>query len=371
MAGKTLDLRPYGISHTLRTGFDFGRIKYSDLKHGSVQYALLSDEVKSFKLGSGVTANTYTVVEELGKGTYGTTYKVVDDGGAEYAIKKIREKLTEKKAFQAFLKECVIQILVCRVSETDKFGPFGPRIHDICFNESTGEGFVRSELMRGTLEYLLENSTPAANDIMVPDAIKQVSYMLTSLFKSLHFNHRDMKGDNIMYVRSPDGRSRYMRFIDFGLSCITWNGMTISGSAWFDAKHACFKRDRDLSQLVFYLVRYQKDTLSDELFGRLSRIIKANVKGRHTCKMGELCPSQGLSKWSNVYNFVNRANVKIPAGDPEFLYSNMVRFQKDEAYKSPEMELAPCPAGKIRNPATRRCINKTGPTARRTLKARG
>jgi serine/threonine protein kinase len=366
--GKTLDLKPYGVGHSLRAGFDFNKIKHSDLKHGAVHKKLLSDEISSFTLGAGSSAQTYTVVEELGKGTYGTTYKVVNDDGAEFAIKKIHEKLTEKKAFVAFLKECVIQILVCKASEDDKFGPFAPRILDICFNTTTGEGFLRTELMRDTLEHLVENSTAAANDIIVPDALKQVAYMLSNLFKTLYFNHRDMKGDNIMYVRSPDGRSRYMRFIDFGLSCITWSGLTISGSTWFDAKHTCFKRDRDMSQLVFYLHRYQKDVLSDELFERLGRILKANVKGRHTCKMGGLCPSHGLSKWANVYDFVNRANVKIPAGEPTFLYSNMVRFMKDEPYKSPAKPLPPCSPGKIRNPETRRCAKPAA--KRRTLKMR-
>lgn len=337
MAEASYDLTPFGVPYTLRPGFDFKSIKQTDLKYG-MRFKSIRGKTISFVFGvEEEGATEYRVIEKLGEGTYGVAYKVEGPDGKESVIKYVKEKLTDAAEFQAFIKESIIQLLVVEVSKDKPNGPYAPQIYEICYDDTRGEGFIRSELMRNTLENLINANTPKMNDIVVPDCLIQISTILDDLQKSLLFNHRDMKGDNIMYVK--EGGERLYRLIDFGMSCITWQGMKISGSSWFDEKHSCYKKERDLSQLLFYIQRYLDDRLSDELLYRIQHTIIANVGGHHTCKMYKLCPAYGLRKWKNVYDFVNRANVNIPGGAPNFVKSNMTRFIAGKKFKSPRRTL--------------------------------
>jgi len=356
-----LDLEPFGIPGVLRSGFDFEAIDPFDLNHGK-RNLNFSGNTRSFRM-NGVT---YTAIESLGEGTYGTSYRCVAPDGSEYAIKYIKEKLAEKKEFVSFLKECVIQILVAEVSKSQPTGPYAPIVYEVAFDPVTNEGFIRSERMRNKMDYLVTALSPAENDAMIADALQQLATALKFLFKELKFNHRDMKGDNIMYVRSPDDAARWWRFIDFGMSCVTFDGVQISGSVWFDADHSCFKKDRDLSQLMFAMYQFYGDFISEKLKARLRKILIANIKSgkEHKCAMYKFCPADELKKWDNIYDFVDRANVEIPTGEPEFVYANMKRFSKDEAFVPP----APtCPAGKVVNPETGRCVSADGPIGRKLL----
>jgi len=377
---STLDLTRYGIPHVLRAGFNFNVIKHSDLRKGVRRVSPISGETRSFTLGDGADAIKYSVLESLGEGTYGIAYRCRAPDGEEYAIKFIKEKLGEKAELITFLKECIIQILVVDASKLKATGPYAPRVYDICYDSEHNEGFIRSELMKNKLDNLVGAFTPEENDLFLPDALKQIATMIGDLQASLEFNHRDMKGDNIMYIRNASGE-RLMRLIDFGMSCITWNGLKISGSSWFDAAHSCFKRDRDMTQLVFYIQRYHGTKISDELLTRLQLIIRASVGGRHKCDMHKLCPAHGLKEWLDVYNFVDRANVKVPGGKPNFVALDMQRFIDGEAFKSPIASLvgslAPrppvvaalpirdppgiCPAGEHKDLVTGRCVKDVAP----------
>jgi hypothetical protein len=412
----TLDLATYGVPHILRAGFNFNVIKQSDLRKGTRAISVSSGETKSFTLGDGAGVK-YTVEENLGEGTYGIAYRAKAPDGKEYAIKFIKEKLSDKTEFITFLKECIVQILVVEASKTKADGPYAPRVYDICYNSTRNEGYIRSELMKNKLDNLVGAFTPDQNDVFLPDALQQIAKMISDLQKSLEFSHRDMKGDNIMYTKGPGGR-RLMRLIDFGMACVTWNGMKISGSSWFDASHSCFKKDRDMSQLIFYIQRYHHTKLSPQLDLRFQLMLRASVGASHKCDMHKLCPTHGLKEWRNVYNFVDRANVKIPGGKPNFVAQDMQRFSDGEAFESPvnslvvsltpspeaaalpardppgicppgehkdpatgrcvkdiapplvgNAGLAPCPAGKVRNPATGRCVKATGAVARHVAAA--
>ena len=323
----------------LRAGFDFKSIKQRDLKFGFRLTSERRGPTLSFVFGDDEeTAVEYKIVEKLGEGTYGITYKVSDPDGNEFAVKYIKEKLTDKAEFRAFIKESIVQLLVVEVSKDKMNGPYAPKIFEICYDDENGEGFVRSELMRNTLENLVAANSYEANDMIVPNCLLQVADMMDNLQKSLLFNHRDMKGDNIMYIKTEDDK-RLWRLIDFGMSCITWQGLKISGSSWFDEKHSCYKKDRDLSQLYFYIQRYLHKYLSDSLLRRIQDTIVANVGDDHKCKMYKLCPANGLRKWKNVYDFVNRRNVNIPGGVPDFVKSNMTRFLEGKKFKSPRRTL--------------------------------
>lgn len=358
-----LNLRPFGIPGVLKSGFDFDAIDPEELNSGK-RNLTISGNTSSFRM-KGVT---YTVLNSLGEGTYGKSYLCMSPDGSQYAIKYIKGKLDSKEEFVAFLKECIIQILVAEVSKAQPTGPYAPRLYEVAFDPVTSEGFIRSEQMRNKMDNLVAVLSPAENDLMIPDALKQLATALKFLFKELKFNHRDLKGDNIMYVRSPDGMFRWWRFIDFGMSCVTFDGMKISGSSWFDDSHSCFKEDRDLSQLMFAMYQYYAPYISDRLDARLRKILMANIKSGkgHKCSMYKFCPRDRLIKWANIYDFVDRPNVEIPAGNPDFVIANMKRFTDGNAFIPP----APvCPEGMIVNPRTNRCVAIAGPVGHDVLAA--
>lgn len=371
--GPQLDLTPYGIPHVLKPGFDFASVKQSELRKGSRQVDRLLNTV-SFTLGKGAGVK-YKVVEVLGEGTYGIAYRVSAPDGREYALKFIKEKLNIPSEFQTFLRESVIQILVVDASKGKANGPYAPHVYDICYNSTLSEGYIRSELMKNKLDNLIASYGTKENDAIIPDAFKQVAIMIGDLQGSLKFNHRDMKGDNIMYVR--DGAYRRMRLIDFGMACITWHGMKISGSLWFDRAHSCFKKDRDMAQLIFTIVEVNWSRISVRLYNRLQTILQASVGGKHDCDMLKYCPRNGLREWKNIYDFADRGNIRIPAADPDFLEKNMDRFMAKKKFLPPIMAVkalaaaAPpvpahdpagiCPPGKHRNPVTGRCVKDAAP----------
>jgi serine/threonine protein kinase len=337
MADASFDLTPFGVPHMLRPGFDFKSIKQTDLNYGMCLKGVAGNAL-SFIFGeSEDTATEYRIVEKLGEGTYGIGYKVVDPDGKFYVIKYIKKTLSNSVRFVYFLKECVIQLLVVEASKDKLNGPYAPQIYEICYDNETGEGFIRSELMRDTLANFIDAHSQRRNDILVPNILIDLSTMLKDLETTLLFTHRDMKGDNLMYIKRDD--KRLFRFIDFGFACITWNGMKIDGDSYTEDKSSCFKKDRDLSQLLFYLVRYHKSVLSDELLYWLEQSIIANVGPEHKCKMYKLCPAFGLSKWKNSYNFLNRANVSVPGGTPNYIQYSMIRFLEGKKFKSPRHTL--------------------------------
>ena len=56
--------------------------------------------------------------------------------------------------------------------------------------------------------------------------------------------------------------------------------------------------------------------------------------------------------------------MEIPTGEPEFVLANMKRFRSGKKFIPP----APtCPAGKVVNPETSRCVSADGPTGRKLL----
>jgi len=351
----TLDLQPYRVNLILKTD--------------SKELSVASPDI--FELGdlgiSHITLGTKTfeIEKKLGEGTYGTSYAVRSAEGKIYACKIIHDVYSSRQIL-GFFKESLINIILAEESKHMPNGPYVPYVVRLAYNPRTYDAFILTELMRNTLDNLITSNSRKDNDMVVSGAIGQVSRIMDFFGRTLKFNHRDMKGDNIMYIRNKDNNALY-RLIDFGFSCITWNGIQISGNGYFDATSTCFKKDRDLSQLIYSILRYYGSYLSSSLYNDLSDIIVANV-GAHVCKMEEDCPRHGLSSWKNTYNFLNRDNVSVPRGSPRKVIKDMAKFRnytrrKKEIKRNIARTLKLCALGKIRNPKTGRCVtehSKTG-----------
>lgn len=351
-----LDLRPYGIEATLEESTkqpDFKSYKLSPGKHyvgtGGAAQVIIIEGVR------------YSVLEVLGSGTFGTTYRAKSATGPEIAIKLIKKLFTDEKKY-SFISECIMQIVLAEASKGEANGPYVPTVFKVAINETNGFGYICSELMRNTLNSLIKAFTPADNDIVIPNALKQISNILTFFYKKFKFNHRDMKADNIMYIRV--GSERIYKLIDFGFSCLTiptkGAPIQIKGSEYFDEAGTCFKWDRDLSQLMYGIVKYCT-TISDPLKKRLSDMLIANVK-RHTCRMVDGCPKDKLVEWVDSYDFLDRRNVHLPFGSPHRVQEQMNLFRSGAPFNRAILKPKPkpCPPGTTKHPRTGRCVKDGG-----------
>ena len=335
------NLRPFGIALTLTP-----KTKFADLT-----LTLLSKKAehkKSFFGGSTsivLDGVPYKVIKVAGEGSYGKVFRVEDAKGRTYAIKQITDKLYNGRDVQVFLKECIIQILMAEESKKQPGGPYVPTLFELAYDTDSHHAYIRSEWLRNSLEHLIEANNRQQNNILVPDAVRQVMRLLQFFGERLQFNHRDLKGDNIMYVK--DGSNRIFKLIDFGMSCLTWNGLTIHGGTYFKESKPCFRQHRDASQFVYYLFIKFQDQLSSALKNALAQTIVANV-GNHKCAMAQDCPANGLTSWRTVYDFLNRGNVTVPAGTPKEIETAMSRFQRTSL----------CSTRKEWNEQTRRCVTR-------------
>lgn len=351
-----LDLRPYGISHILKPADGISAILPSDI---SAVYTTAS------KIRIGPT--TYDIIKQLGKGTNGVTYMCRAPNGESVAIKRVYS-VTTHLMIRNFLTESIMQILLQRESAGQPNGPYVPEIYTIGYDRVGKEGYICSHMMRNTLKALTDANTPEMNDIIVPEAIKQVAAMLKFLGTRLEFNHRDLKGDNVMYLRDADNKLIF-KLIDMGMSCLTWNGLKLTGSSYYGAS-ACFKKDRDLAQLFLYLHNHTPN-ITPRLKGHIRAMLQANVGGDHVCNASGQCPANGLTDWLSSYKFIDRANVHFERTSPNDTIAAMNTFLHPPVLPVQSVVVADgkiakriCPSEKVYNPATGRCVKRTGAIGR-------
>lgn len=351
---KTLDLRPYGINHVLTPQSNIATFVPHIVARAHNEGPVVSIDGKH-----------YSRIRQLGKGTYGTTYEVVHKDKS-YALKVIEFSNNPKRSkenFKFFVCESIIQLILAKESQSQPNGPYVPAVHKIGYSSLLNFGFIVTDMMRGTLEQLLEVYGPQDNDIIIPDALSQVAHILDFFGKTLQFNHRDLKPDNIMYIRN--GADRHFKLIDFGFSCIHWHGLQLQGNDYFKTGQVCYKPERDLAQLVYYIYMTFPQNITPKLDNFLHNFLHVRV-GVSKCNMSKSCPRWHLHAWRNTYDFLNRKNVHAPATSPNVFLKEVQRFKNGLPFKgfihNATRKNTDCPPGKIRNPKTYRCIKK--PTAK-------
>lgn len=69
------------------------------------------------------------------------------------------------------------------------------------------------------------------------------------------FNHRDLKDDNIMCdINTNDPLNPELRIIDFGLSCMTINGVNLTCGLL--SNKMCCHTSRDLAQMLHIIFKH-------------------------------------------------------------------------------------------------------------------
>jgi len=120
--------------------------------------------------------------------------------------------------------------------------------------------------------------------------ILQISNALYYLYQDgLEFNHRDFKPDNTMFVITEKNKikidikqitfdfpsyGQLHKIIDFGLSCIKYKEYNLNTVSYYSKEDNCYRKSRDLSQLVFSILNYHWNILSEKLIGYLGYLLE-------------------------------------------------------------------------------------------------
>jgi serine/threonine protein kinase len=235
------------------------------------------------------------------------------------------QKYTSPEEFQDFVKEAIMNIILENASQTQPHGPYVQRFYEIAHDALHKLMFMRIESLDGTLGDLIGAHTPDENDTLIPNALQQIAVISEFLQTNLAMNHRDMKSNNIMY--SMHGVLPRVKLIDLGFSCMTYNGIHISGQGSFPATRACNRKSRDLSFLLMELLMDFTDKMTPKLYETLRGLLRFKTP-RSECQMNSFCAEEGLHEWINSYNFLNRKNIENPHTTPKEIKAQMSEFTK-------------------------------------------
>jgi serine/threonine protein kinase len=317
----------------------------------------------------------YPILKTLGSGTYGTVFQTTE----KRVIKELagvdisdftQEALIQMKVFEAVPNSC-------------------PQIYEIGDLSDYDEFVIVMEQFDDTAQKILQQ-----NPAMIPDFLRQVARILQKL-EPFEFNHRDFKSDNVMY-KMEDNKIRFA-LIDFGFACITVKGKKYAGTSYFKKDAKCFRRSRDLAQMVYEVEKYTPN-IPENIRTFLRLLLTFDINGKK-CEMFKGCPPHKIDKWLDTYKFLDNDAVENPNTTPEGMLRALDFFEehgieackdgfvvhpaKEECVPKPSAEVVTpkdkpvtpvaskkCPEGKELNPTTRRCIKKCPPPQIRNPKTR-
>jgi serine/threonine protein kinase len=222
------------------------------------------------------------------------------------------------------------------------------------------------------------SSTQEQNDYNVPETVGDLAYVLNFFYKELEFNHRDLKSDNVMYKLSKSGKA-LIKLIDFGYSCLTWNGIRISGTNYFPLEAQCFVPSRDLTQYVYEIWYSFRHRFSPKIQKLLQELLTFPT-GSRMCSLFKGCSYRGHSVYgwgTNLYDFLDMPEIHNPKAVPSAMYRHMSHYMGRGTPKkiTPVPVLQRTETGKVKhclpeqilNPKTRRCVKRSGAIGRKLL----
>jgi serine/threonine protein kinase len=187
---------------------------------------------------------------------------------------------------------------------------------------------LRIERLQGAIKSLIQASSPEQNDLLVPQLLGDTAHILNFYYKTLHFNHRDLKSDNVGYVIGAGGKPT-PKLIDFGFSCLTWKGVQISGALYFRITDPCYIPTRDLMQFLYELISFEYHRFSPRLRLILETALTFPLDSR-ICKLFQGCSYKNRHlpprAWDTLYDFLNNRAVHNPHTEPTALHRRMLEF---------------------------------------------
>jgi hypothetical protein len=319
-----LDLSPYGLRLPLG-----GLTPQTDLSALGLD---IFASARSHRKGVEIDGHHYNLIKKVADGEFGYIYKV-ERHGIPYAC-KIHKALKTKEDLQSLLYETLIHILLLQASVGERNGPYVPYLYKIGYDKKTHKTYLLTEWVSHTLHEEIIGHSKNENDRRLPTILGQVAKALDFLGAHLRFNHRDLHPSNVMIARS----FQRVVLIDFGYSCLTWNGLHIRGPSLYDyapkkndapkewKPNPCYKPDRDMPFLCMRLYKFYDEHLSPSMLEHIHATLRGYVAGKsflnrapdakekQPCDLGELCPSLGLSDIMDQYEFLNSPAVRVPPG---------------------------------------------------------
>jgi serine/threonine protein kinase len=357
-----MDLRTFGIQFTLSKGMKLE----PHLLQKNIRVGYFSKHRSLLVLHSG----RYSVGAFLGSGSYSTIYLATHETtNISYTIKLIPLK---NSTFESVIREAIIHILLAKESLNEKHGPYVPRFYEIAYDSYNDLMILRTETIQDILYDRFRAGTKEENDNIVPHAIAQIAHILDFFYKRIGFNHRDCKPNNILYNYDPVSGRFDIKLIDFGLSCLCWNGIDIHAGDRFGGA-ACYRPSRDLTQFLYATYTDRSIPLSDRLRTMMRNSLTFPVDGK-VCRMYEGCHAYGnpMEVWAHSYRFMNDRRVENPHAVPRVLKQRMLEFlglpKAGPVQRRSIVGLPHCVPERVLNPMTRRCITRDSAEGRKVLR---
>lgn len=282
------------------------------------------------------------VGKELGRGTFGKVH--ASDDSKIVKILRTNDQAVEKNLIQ----EITIQQKLAE-AEPDVC----PKIYGFGRIEQTKEYVIIMEKCDGTVRDLLKKEPTDENFLEYYEAVAKILARL----EKYNFSHRDLKSDNVMYKIDKETGKKTFLLIDFGFSCATFDGVQYASTMYFKTPDSkCFRKSRDLAQLVFESIYLTK---SKNIQTFIQLVLTFNVNGKK-CVMIQGCPPSFIAEWTNTYRFLDNDGVENPNTTPEGLLKAVASYRQG-GIKS-------CMKGFIVNPINEECVPEPGAPAASALK---
>jgi serine/threonine protein kinase len=309
-----IDLRPYGLDWTLDPAKMTEPIP---ARYNIARVTRQSQGQLVFSLPDWPAPKIFNMTKRLGeKGTFGNTWLTNTVSGSDTIIKVIDNSagdLTDKDV----VLESVIQIIIEKTTEHESVpeinlvGPFCPRLYLI--GKSASTYYLVMEKMKETIYTSLWSS--ADKPSLIRYYFCQIAKIAGILNTKLQFNHRDFKTDNIMYTHRNGVRQ--VRYIDFGFSCLKYNGMPIITPNYYVKQ--CNLPSRDMNSLLYnyFIVDYSQVPPREWDLKNIAKILLAYYPTRP-------------SSWRNTYTFYNTQPTN-PNTTPDAILNlfKHIRFDSD------------------------------------------
>lgn len=282
-------------------------------------------------------------------------------------IGHITDQTEYEEEINAILYEAYLHALLYKTLEKYNHETFIPRLYEITARTKTYDTartitdlhaiWMSMEFLEGsTFEKFVQyrfTKDKRANSALLKQILLQLCFLLHFLQKTLRFNHRDLKINNVYIRNHSEAWTRTLVFddgtsfncdidvvlLDFGFSCIACGSgfrnprATLLGAGvYFTSDDDCMKEGRDLAQFLyslhcsFPLQHY----IVPEMFEILHAAVKTIIMPRtyhdlwkgvdergNPCVIAELPPAIRYN--NGIYAYLRQNDLEIPGCAPSVL----------------------------------------------------